>query len=356
MNDVTNIKRSPAVIAAEIRFIKERVATEVANGAFEIGRRLCEVKDQIPYGEWGQWLRDNVDYSETTAQDAMRLYREYGSEQINLLLGTSPADLFGGISPSKLLAMAPLSEEDRARLVTSGEINDLSVRDIKALVLENKRLNEEAAKASEEIKELGESLDASDSDLSALRDEYNQSRETVAEQTRRISALDARLSEANEALMKANKKIDKLKNEPPKTVEVIRNEPTEEQITAIRAEADKAAEEKWKASFESLSGDLETREKALAEAKAEAQKEADEKIAVLREQIRTEYESEMEKLRLRADKHAAAVNFLVAEIREKIQRIGQELDGIEAEDPERALKLRTAVAKAIVPEVEKITK
>ncbi len=359
--NVTEIERTPEVIAAEIRYIKERVASEVANGAFEIGRKLCEVKDKIPHGEWGQWLRDNVDYSETTAQDAMRLYPEYGSEQINILLGTSPADLFGGVAPSKLLAMAPLCDEERARLVISGEVDQLSVRDIKALVAENKRLNEEAQKVSAENEELGKALDASDGDLSTLRREYDKRQEEIGEKDLQINALSEKLSKEKEradsasaALEKAKKKIDKLNNTPLQTVEVIRNEPTEEQIAAIRAAADKAAEEKYRQSIESLSGDLETREKALDTAKAEAQKEAEAKIENLRAELDAAHKAEVEKLRLRTNKHAAAINFYAQEITEKLQKIAEKLVVLESEDPVLAQKFRGAVGKMISPLLSQI--
>ena len=67
----TQITRTAEVIASEIVSIKETARTTlqaIATGAaVEIGKRLKEAKSLVPYGEWGTWLKANVDYSERTA-------------------------------------------------------------------------------------------------------------------------------------------------------------------------------------------------------------------------------------------------------------------------------------------------
>ena len=62
------IVRSPEIIAAEINTIKSQTASVLAsaykqaqNSIFEIGRRLCEVKEMVGHGNWGAWLSENVD-------------------------------------------------------------------------------------------------------------------------------------------------------------------------------------------------------------------------------------------------------------------------------------------------------
>lgn len=46
-----------------------------------IGRCLIEAKDMLRHGEWLPWLAEKVGYSEKTAQNFMRLAREFSNPQ-----------------------------------------------------------------------------------------------------------------------------------------------------------------------------------------------------------------------------------------------------------------------------------
>jgi len=58
--------RTPPVIAAEINTIRDQTGKVLLAAAIEIGRRLKEAKDLLPYGEWGKWLEESVSYSQKT--------------------------------------------------------------------------------------------------------------------------------------------------------------------------------------------------------------------------------------------------------------------------------------------------
>ena len=79
------VMRDAGVIAREINFIKEQTKRQMLAASMEIGARLCEAKELVGHGEWEKWLCENVDYSQSTANNLMRIYREYSSQQINLL-------------------------------------------------------------------------------------------------------------------------------------------------------------------------------------------------------------------------------------------------------------------------------
>ena len=72
MNEL-QVQRTPELIAAEINHIKEETKRIVLNNSIEIGRRLTEAKLLIPHGQWGVWLKENVDYSKTTANNLMNI-------------------------------------------------------------------------------------------------------------------------------------------------------------------------------------------------------------------------------------------------------------------------------------------
>jgi len=72
-------ERSADVIAAEINAIKFQTQTMMLQASAEIGKRLIEAKEQLPHGEWGKWLKENVEYSQSTANNLMQIHMEYSS-------------------------------------------------------------------------------------------------------------------------------------------------------------------------------------------------------------------------------------------------------------------------------------
>ena len=56
--------RTPRVIAAEIMTIKQQAEKILLVAAIEIGRRLKEAKTLVKHGEWGKWLKEQVNFSQ----------------------------------------------------------------------------------------------------------------------------------------------------------------------------------------------------------------------------------------------------------------------------------------------------
>lgn len=82
----------------------------ILNYAIEIGRRLEEAKAMLPHGEWGAWLKRELGYSQSTAQNFMRVFREYGDSQQSLFGRAPKSQTFGNLTYSKalrLLAIRP---------------------------------------------------------------------------------------------------------------------------------------------------------------------------------------------------------------------------------------------------------
>lgn len=155
----TAITRTPAHVAADINAVKSH-ASAVFRAAVDEGKRSCiligklleEAKSLVSHGEWGAWLKDNVDYSESTAQNLMRCYREFGDEQIDFFSGVSDADFFSILTQSQMLELLALPKDQRRGFVEDHreEIEDgrLSARQIRA---EIDKLKREAAAKDEEL-------------------------------------------------------------------------------------------------------------------------------------------------------------------------------------------------------------
>lgn len=153
--------RSPEVIAAEINVIKAQTAAiiqtlggQVVSGVYEIGRLLCEAKETVPHGEWGAWLETNVAYSDSTAQNFMRIYRELSDGQVDMLTGKTQAELFAGLDYSRMVEVFKLPKAERARLAEENDLAGMSAREVKALVKEKRALEEKLEAQDDEIVEL----------------------------------------------------------------------------------------------------------------------------------------------------------------------------------------------------------
>lgn len=172
MSDLT-MHKSAEVLAAEINTIKEQTRATVLSGAIEIGRRLLEAKELVPHGQWGAWLEENVDYSERTAQNLMRVFEEYGKKPNPQAL----ADL----SYTKAVQLLGLPKELRDELMEGADVEGMSTRE---LADEVQRLRDEDARKQLTI----DGLTANQPNVDAMREalEVEKGRAKVA-----LEAMDA---------------------------------------------------------------------------------------------------------------------------------------------------------------------
>jgi len=90
-------ERTAETVALEIRTLKRQAQGIILNYAIEIGRRLEEAKAMLPHGAWGTWLKTELDYSPSKAQNLMRIYREYGDGQQSMFC-TSNSQALGNLT------------------------------------------------------------------------------------------------------------------------------------------------------------------------------------------------------------------------------------------------------------------
>lgn len=135
MNELT---RTIETVTAEIVVIRDQTRKTFFSAVIEIGRRLEEAKEMVPQGEWLTYLQEVLEFKPSTAQNYMRIAREFGDGQI-ALDGTSATDLFGELGYSQLVPLLGLPDEDRRQLAEQNDLPEMSSREIKALVEKFKR-------------------------------------------------------------------------------------------------------------------------------------------------------------------------------------------------------------------------
>ncbi len=172
-------------LAAEINTIKKQTQKIMMEAAVEIGRRLVEAKGAVGHGSWGAWLERNVDYSERTAQNLIRIFQEYGEGQ-QRLFGNENPQAFADLTYTQAVALLGIKNPDeRAEFVENHDVANMTSRELADAIKER----DEARAALDEAKE---QLESAKADV-ALEQQNNQDLQ------KNIDALEEALKEAQEA-------------------------------------------------------------------------------------------------------------------------------------------------------------
>ena len=224
--------RSIEIVTAEINTIRDNARKVFLDAVAQIGTRLEEAKQLVPQGEWTAYLTDRLGYKPSTAQNYMRIAREFGGGQVSLT-GKTAADAFATLSYSQILPLLGMAEEEREELAEEHDLPSMSSREIAALVKER----DEAKANADRLKEKDKLLR---SDLRTVNRECNKARSSLAEAEAREKALAEKLAE--------------LEKQPAEVRELSEEELSElrEKIRAENAEAVRAAEARALAAEERL--------------------------------------------------------------------------------------------------------
>lgn len=373
-------ERTLGVVEMEIRVIQHQTGQAILNGAIEMGRRLEEAKAMVGHGEWGPWLK-KMGYSQSNANNLMRVFREYGSTQQSLFGAESKSQTFGSLTFSKALSLLAIpDEEERERFAIENDVEHMSVRELNEALKARDEAEEKAAAAEETARGLRQEADRlreeiADQDrvykakLTSAGVEADQARaaeqaakEALEKQRDKAQRLQAALSDANAATQAAENEHARLQRE----LEDLRSRPAEADTAAVEAarqaaiaemtekvdkakDAKKKAEEKRKAAEESL----EAAQKELADLKAKGpevreltQEEKDALTASAVEHAKAEGAERiraLEKQLASADPNVAEFKVRFASWHDEYWKMVEVLNRIAQEDAERAARLRQAV-------------
>ena len=299
MNEIT---RPIEVITQEINFYK----LQAGNAIIEIGKRLHEAKLTLPHGAWGTWLQNEVEFSERTAQNFMRIAKEYRNPQLI-------ADM--GNSATKALLLLSLPAEEREEFV--GEAHEIDG--------EEKTV---AAMTTKEMERLLKELEAERTEKEKLQSQLD------LFQTEKDNAVDAAYQETEdklEALVNQKEAAEQAKREAESTAKQRAEEAMQKKLDKAKKDAEKARKEAAEA-------------QAAIEAHESAQKEAEEAMLKAKEEL-AQVKADTEK-KLKAAGSSGIVIFKVhfeavqGEINHMLTCIG---NVEESEGKEEADKLRKAL-------------
>lgn len=234
--------RTVETIAIEINSIKDQTKQIMLYNSIEIGRKLTEAKEMMQHGEWGNWLADSVDYSQSTANNLMKIFKEYGSQQLSLFGDNSESQALGNLSYTQAVALLGIPAEEREAFAQDNNVEDMSSRELQEAVKARKEAEKalkaaekeaaQAQKAVEKERKLREKLETQQADHEKLVAELKAKTEEMAaaESTGdqdRIIALQENLQKSDQQLADSLSKIKELEAElkakpieVPATVEI----------------------------------------------------------------------------------------------------------------------------------------
>lgn len=266
-------------LAVEIITFDRQAKITAVSCAIEIGERLLEAKDLVPHGEWGKWLKENVNYSQSTANNLMRLYKEYGNNQGSLFTTVTNSQAIMNLDVSKALALTVLPPEEREEFVAEHDVEQMSTRDLKEALQENRELKQQQQQLQKQleekdrqVKETSAQLDTAITERQKMQEKlsetvnqnagYEKSLQVKIDAAKKLEqekkAAEEKRRESEQKVQQLQQQIDALKEQKPQMDQQI--------LGSLREEAEKQAEQRFLEKIEKLKQEKERAEQKAAEA------------------------------------------------------------------------------------------
>ena len=265
--------RTSETIAAEIVAIREHTRGTLqaiaVSAAVEIGKRLLEAKSLVPYGEWGEWLKENLDYSERTAQNLMKLAEESVKPGFAVL---------EDLSYTKAVQLIGLPAVDREAFMEENDVEEMSVRELKAALglrekeIEDMQLRIDGLKADRKDGITAREAEELKRQAEKAADDVKDANKRVKGKEKTIERLTEDLDKAKQVQLKDAEVMAKAKAEIPAAVKKELEELRENERQRKAAEDDardamkrEGAEYTFRALYDQFKTDFERMAAALNE-------------------------------------------------------------------------------------------
>lgn len=243
--------------------------------AIEIGRLLYEAKSMVEPGSWMQYVETELPFSQSWANNYMRLYKEYGGEQLSIF-GNSQAT--AKLSPTQALELLALPAQEREEFMESHDVENMSTRELKQAIRERDEAIQAKQDAEEELTSAqvradnqSKRADEAEQEVEQLREALTKAEESSSAASQKVDKLRARLNKAKENEKAAKEALEKAKENPEIPEEVM-----EQMRQQVAADAAKQATEDLQKQLDAANAakDAADQAKADAEQKLEAAEKA----------------------------------------------------------------------------------
>lgn len=298
---ITTTGRSISTVTAEIVAISNQAAQMAYMSMVEIGRRLVEVKELVPHGEWGDYLKNEVKFSHRTANNFMQIYERS--------LTVNNSQTFANLGYSHIVKLLSLPDEELEEFAEGHDVGNMSVRQLDQAIKERDAARAEAADSRQKAQEA--SINAKTANARA-----DAAKKTAENLQKEISRLEKALRTSESSAAAVQTQLTQLQENPQ-----IPNKLKDQ----LAAEAKVQAENEARAQLEAASA-----AKTAAERRAQ---EAEVQLEELRKSSKI------------ANPDVAAFRFLGVQIAEDCNRMAGYRMKVGAADQEMAEKMKAYMLK-----------
>ena len=185
--------RDIAAVTCEILHLKQ----ELARNIVDIGLRLIEAKEMLSHGAWLPWLEAQAQFSEKTAQNYMRVAREFPNPQLVADLGVR-----------KALALLELPPSERESFAEENNVIDMTSRELEKAIKERDTARQEAEAARADAQTAEESRAKMEADMKALEAIHRSAQEGEAQAREALAKAQAELKELRERPVEVAVEVD----------------------------------------------------------------------------------------------------------------------------------------------------
>lgn len=326
MNDIQT-QRTPDIIGAEIRGLTQQAKTMTVWFGIEIGRRLTEAKEMLEHGQWLAYLKEQTEFSRSSAGRLMTLYKEYGAAQTSLFGAEANYPTLNNLSISNALRLLAVPEDEREEFAAEHDVEHMSARELDELIKQRDEAEQRAARAEEQVQQAADGAAKADEQYQKAKQELHLLREKLEN------------AEAQKAA--AEKELSELRDRPVEVAVEVDEKAVEEAITAARAKNDA----EWAEKMAKVKNELS--EAGLKAEKLKAKiKKAEEKAAASAAEL-----EKLKKSQTLSDPNTAVFKQIFEQVQEDFNKLHGSLLKVRASDPDTAEKL-TAAVRALVDKMQ----
>lgn len=319
MNEI-QIQRTPDIIGAEIRGLTQQAKHMTLWYGIEIGRRLTEAKAMLDHGHWLPYIKEQTEFSPSSASRLMRLFEEYGDKQTSLFGAELNCATLKNLSISNALRLLAVPEEEREEFAEKHDVEHMSARELDELIRQRDAATESAAEAESKLRAAEDAAKKAHDDAEALADE--------------LAAAEAKRKEAETELAE-------LQARPVPVAIEVDKKAVDEAVRAARAKNDA----EWAEKMAKVKNDLAEAELTAEKLKVK-NKKAEERAAAASAAL-----EEAKKAQSLADPNTAVFKQIFEQVQEDFNKLHGSLLKVKASDPATAQKL-TAAVRALVDKMQ----
>lgn len=262
-------KRTPAVIAQELRQIQQNFRVMTLMYAVEAGRRLVEAKALVDHGEWGDWVKNEAGMSSSSASRLMKLYKEYASDELTLEGAVVNSSTLQNLSISNALRLLAVPEEERETFAKENDVEHLSAREMDKLIKQRETAEAERDAAKKQAAEQEQAAKDALQQVESAMKEQERLKEELAAARKRAKDLESR---PVEVAVQVDEEAVKKAAEDAKAAAAAHVADLEKRLKAAEEKAEKAAaevqaaSEKAKSAESAAARELDTMKQQLAAA------------------------------------------------------------------------------------------